>query len=336
MHIQLFTEASGFDALAGEWDDLLTRSVSSPLFLSYRWQRTWWEYLGKGDLLLITVRDDAECLVSIAPLFRSRNGQGQWEVSFVGCSDVSDYLDFVVDRRYADHIYPALWNYLAGLDALRWDVLSLCNIPQDSPTLVNLAELARPQGYAVTMDVEDVCPIITLPATWDDYLTSLNKKQRHEVRRKIRRAEGSAVVRWYAVEGGDNLAAEVESFIELHQKSAAEKEDFWDEPTKSFFRAITEQLAAMGWLKLYFIEFDGMRAASLLCFDYQNQVFVYNSGYDPAQFAHFSPGIVLVTYAIQHAIELGRARFDFLRGNEAYKFRFGAVPENVHRLRVVR
>lgn len=336
MHIQLFTDPSGFDALASEWDDLLTRSVSSPLFLTHLWQRTWWEHLGKGDLWLITARDDAECLVSVASLFRSRNDRGQWELSFVGCTDVSDYLDFIVDQRYVDDVYPALWGYLAGLDASEWDMLSLCNIPDASPTSGHLADLAQSQGYSVTVDVEDVCPVVTLPVTWDDYLAGLNKKQRHEIRRKMRRAEEAAAVRWYVVEGGDSLPVAVESFIELHQKSAAEKQDFWDEPTKAFFRAITDQVAGKGWLKLYFIEFDGVRAASLLCFDYQNQIFVYNSGYDPVQFAHLSPGIALVTYAVQHAIELGRARFDFLRGDEVYKFRFGAVPESVHRLRVVR
>ncbi len=336
MHIQTFTDVSGFDALASEWDDLIARSVSSPLFLTYRWQRTWWEHLGHGDLLLIAVRDDADRLIGIAPFFRHTNDQGQRELSFVGCADVSDYLDLIIDRDYADEVCSTIWNFLIGPDALEWDEVSLCNIPHASPTHVRLADLAQSQGYTVTVDVEDVCPVITLPAAWDDYLASLNKKQRHEIRRKLRRAQEAADVRWYVVEGGEGLAADTESFIELHQKSTAEKEDFWDQATKSFFRAIVGQLARTGWLKLYFIEFDGTRAASLLCFDYQNEILVYNSGYDPTQFARLSPGIVLVAYAIQHAIELGRARFDFLRGDEVYKFRFGAVPETVHRLRVVR
>jgi len=336
MHIQTFTDTSGFDALAGEWDELVARAASSHLFLTYRWQRTWWDHLGRGELLLIAVRDDADRLLGIAPLFRHTNEQGQRELSFVGCTEVSDYLDFIADRHQAEEVYSAIWSGLTGPDGPGWDALNLCNIPHASPTLTHLTELARSQGYTVSVEVEDVCPVITLPATWDDYLAQLNKKQRHEIRRKLRRAREAAEVNWSVVEGGDSLGADTEAFIELHQKSTAEKEDFWDEPTKSFFRAIIGQLAEAGWLKLYFIQFNGIRAASLLCFDYQNEILVYNSGYDPTQFAHLSPGIVLVAFAIQHAIELGRSRFDFLRGDEVYKFRFGAAPETVHRLRIVR
>ncbi len=89
-------------------------------------------------------------------------------------------------------------------------------------------------------------------------------------------------------------------------------------------------------MKLYFIEFDGQRAATFMCFDHLNEILIYNSGYDPARFAALSPGIVLNARMIEHAIQLGRTRLDFLRGDEEYKFRFGALPEPVHRLRIER
>lgn len=336
MRIQTFTDAAGFDVLASEWDDLLARSISPSIFLTHHWQRTWWEHLGKGDLLIIAISDSNGRLVGIASLFRDVNDHGQHEFSFVGCADVSDYLDLIVDRNCVDEVYAAFWNYLTGPDVYDWDILSLCNIPSASPTLVHLTNLARSHGHTFSADVEDVCPVITLPGEWEEYLAILNKKQRHEIRRKLRRAQTSADVRWYLVEGGSGLAGDIESFIDLHQKSTTDKENFWDEPTRSFFRAVAVQLSKAGWLKLYFIELDGVKAASLLCFDYQNEVLVYNSGYDPTHFAHLSPGIILVAFCIQHAIELGRSRFDFLRGDEVYKFRFGAVSETVHRLHITR
>jgi CelD/BcsL family acetyltransferase involved in cellulose biosynthesis len=104
----------------------------------------------------------------------------------------------------------------------------------------------------------------------------------------------------------------------------------------SFFKAVVVELAQAGWLKLFFIEINGIKAAALLCFDYSNEFLVYNSGYDPEQFADLSPGNVLVSYSIQEAIRLGRRRYDFLRGDEVYKFRFGAEAEPVYDLHITR
>ncbi len=334
MRVELLTASSGFDRLADEWDDLLQRAVIRSIFLSHSWQRTWWEHLGNGGLRLIVVRDDAGQLTGIAPLFEPEADARR--LSFVGCVDVSDYLDVIVDRKVADDAYQALWDFLSGPNAPAWDALDLCNIPDRSPTHTRLAELARSAGCTADVTVDEVCPVITLPGSWEDYLASLDKKQRHEIRRKLRRAEESAEVHWYVVEQDDGLEPDVESFIELHQKSTAEKEGFWDEPMKAFFRAMAARFAHAGWLKLYFIEFDGQRAATFMCFDHMNEILIYNSGYDPARFANLSPGIVLNARLIEHAIQLGRARLDFLRGDEEYKFRFGASPEPVHRLRIGR
>ena len=334
MHVELLTNASVFDQLAGEWDNLLARSLVPSIFLTHRWQSIWWRCLGNGNLLMITVRDQSSRLVGIAPLFCSEESSEC--VSFIGCVDVSDYLDFIVDRSCAETVYHAIWEFLCCSEMSAWEVLNLCNIPARSPTCEQMAALARTAGFASSVIQESVCPVITLPDSWDSYLASLDKKQRHEIRRKLRRAEETARVRWYVLERPEEVTAYVEPFIELHQKSTAEKRDFWDEKMIEFFRAISQSFAEAGWLKLYFIEFNGERAAAFMCFDYRNEILVYNSGYDPTRFAWLSPGIVLNARIIEHAIQLGRRRLDFLRGDEEYKFRFGAVPEPVYRLRIER
>jgi CelD/BcsL family acetyltransferase involved in cellulose biosynthesis len=334
MRAELFTDSSAFARLAAEWDDLLARAVVPSIFLSYRWQSTWWHHFGNGHLLLIAVRDEANRLVGLAPLFCSQESPEC--VSFIGCVDVSDYLDFIVDRSCAEVIYQTLWEFVCSSSMPRWEALNLCNIPATSPTCERLSALAQAAGFVSSVIQESVCPVITLPESWEAYLASLDKKQRHEIRRKLRRAEESAEVRWYVLEQPDEVAAHIETFIELHQKSTAEKRDFWDARMIAFFRAISRSFAEAGWLKLYFIEFNGERAAAFMCFDYRDEILVYNSGYDPERFAWLSPGIVLNARIIEHAIQLGRRRLDFLRGDEEYKFRFGAVPEPVYRLRIER
>ena len=161
---------------------------------------------------------------------------------------------------------------------------------------------------------------------------SLNKKQRHEVRRKLRKADNEAETRFIIVGPEHDLQAEMQTFIELHQKSTPEKDEFMDPQMQEFFFDIAQVLQAQDWLQLTFVEMDGIKAASLLNFDYSGDILVYNSGYDPAQFRQLSPGINVTARCIEHAIALGRGKFDFLRGDEVYKYRFGAQDTEIRRL----
>ena len=69
----------------------------------------------------------------------------------------------------------------------------------------------------------EVCPTIELPGTFDAYLESLASKQRREVGRKLRRANGAGAL-LHVVDETDNLAAEVDDFLDLLQKSTFEKQ----------------------------------------------------------------------------------------------------------------
>lgn len=331
MRIEYHFENEGFWALKPEWNDLLHRSCFDTPFLTWEWQSTWWKHLGSDQLLLLGFRaEDDGRLVAIAPLFRTQTDDGRPVLNMVGCRDVSDYLDLIIERGQEDTVYSALLDYLD--EAADWDLVDFCSIPQDSQTFVRLRELADERGYQTLVEVEDVCPIISLPESWDEYLMMLDKKQRHEIRRKLRRADGGADTRFYVVGPGDDLQAEMQAFIDLHQKSAPEKDKFMDPQMQGFFFEVAQVLQSRGWLQLVFVEMDGQKAATLVNFDYCDSILVYNSGYDPAQFRHLSPGIVITARSIEHAISLGRRRFDFLRGDEVYKYRFGGQDTEVRRL----
>ena len=135
-------------------------------------------------------------------------------------------------------------------EAPDWDLIDFCNIPQDSLTYVRLRELAEAQGYQTLVEIEDVCPIIDLPGTWDDYLMMLDKKQRHEVRRKLRKADAEADTRFVVVGPDHDLQAEMQDFIDLHQKSTPEKDQFMDPQMQAFFFDVAQVLQEQGWLQL--------------------------------------------------------------------------------------
>ena len=336
MHIEYHQESGGFSALEPEWNRLLEKSHTNTLFLTWHWQSTWWKHLGGGDLLLVGLRLEGDGrLVAIAPLF-SPTGLPFRALSLVGCREVSDYLDVLVERGQEEPSYRALLDFLAADVVPAWDVIDLCNVPEASPTLARLPELARARGYQVRVELEDVCPVLELPLTWDEYLDTLDKKQRHEIRRKLRRAQQEADTRYVVVGAGHDLEAEVRAFIALHQKSSPDKNRFMDPRMQAFFVDAARVLYRCGWLQLAFVEMDGQKAAGLFNFDYGDAILVYNSGYDPEQFSSLSPGIIVTAHTIEQAIALGRQKLDFLQGPEIYKYRFGASDTRVYRLLLAR
>lgn len=337
MHLSVHRNDSDFAALRREWNPLLARSGFDNLFQTWEWQTTWWRHLGSGDLWLLAWRDDSGALVGLAPLYLEVAKSGERRLSLIGCLEVSDYLDVIAAAGQEAEVCAALLDWLGSDKAPGWDVVDLCNLPEVSPTHRLLPELAAAHGLAVTVTQEDVCPVITLPATWDDYLAMLDKKQRHEVRRKMRRAEEAGEVSYTIVARSPNLGAEMDDFVSLHRLSQPDKDRFMEPRMEAFFHAAAQSMAEAGWLQLWFLLVNGQKAATMLCFDYADTILVYNSGFDPERYSIFSPGIVLLAYCIRHAIEgLGRSRFDFLQGNEVYKYRFGARETKVFRALVTR
>lgn len=332
MKTHVYRESAAFERLRPQWNALLHQSVTDRIFLTWEWQAAWWKHLGVGELHLLTLRTDSGTLAGIAPLCKVASQSGEQTFRWVGCVDISDYLDVIALPGYERALYDAFLDYLASPDAGPWHYVDLCNIHQNSPTHMSLTDLARLRGLHARNEIQDVCPVIHLPATWDAYMESLDKKQRHEIRRKMRRIHREADARWYITEDPERLDTAIEVFVQLHKASDPDKHAFMDEQMTRFFREMCQAVFAANWLQLAFIEVNGDAAATMLSFDYQNEILVYNSGYAPGKYASLSPGIVLLAYCIQNAIETRRHRFDFLRGDEEYKFRFGAVGTTVHRV----
>ncbi len=334
--VRAYHDADGFEKLAGEWNDLLRRSAADTIFLTLEFQRTWWQCLGEGELLILAVRDDADTLVGIAPLFETHNSEEQRVLATVGCVEVADYLDFVVSQGQEGPVYTALIDYLTSSSAPAWDLLDLCNIREDSPTLKHLAPLAKARGWTVSTARDDVCPIVRLPETWDEYMEMIDGKQRREIQRKLRRAGAQAPVDWYIVGPEHDLEAEIEDFLDLMAASSPDKEAFLTPQMRHFFRQLARVMYDAGRLELVFLRVGDRKAAAYLNFIYNNRVLVYNSGLDWRSFPNLGAGIVLTAHCIRHAIEQGREVFDFMQGDERYKYQFGGQDVEVRRLLIQR
>jgi CelD/BcsL family acetyltransferase involved in cellulose biosynthesis len=331
VRIQVYTDETLFDTLKPEWNALLQRSRANHIFLTWEWQHTWWQSYHPGDLHVVTFRDTVageDTLLGIASCFLMDLPQRGRTMRFVGCVEVTDYLEIIAAADHEEAVFAAFTEYLMGEGTDHWNALDFCNIREQSPTLEHLPPLLKAHGLEVNVKFEDVCPVVDLPETWDEYLDMLDGKQRRELRRKMRRAAGSGLD-WRIVSDADDLDAEMTSFLHLMESSATEKAEFMADPqNRDFFAHLAPVLMGAGWLQLIFIDLRGEPIAAYLNFDYGNRVQVYNSGIDPEHY-RLSPGWVLLGYAIEHAIEHGRTEFDFLQGDEEYKYRMGGEDVKV-------
>jgi CelD/BcsL family acetyltransferase involved in cellulose biosynthesis len=333
---------TGFDALADVWNPLLQRSRFRSIFLTHEWQTAWWSHQGEGELWIVAFyAPGTQELVGIAPLYLVQSGSGdfagQRKLNLVGCIEVSDYLDAIIAKGWEVQVYTALLEWLHSSDAPAWDVLDLCNLPEESYTYRILPSLYSAAGLAVEVFQEDTAPQFHLPLRYEAYLEQVvEKKQRHEIRRKQRRAEREANVGFYIVGQDHSLEAEVDDFIALQQASRADKAAFMTPAMRRFFTAAARTMLDAGYLRLCFLTLNGEKAAALFAFEYDKRFWLYNSGYDPKAYSQLSPGWVLLAYSIQYAIAAGCRIFDFMQGNEEYKYRFGSQDYQVMRVLVRR
>jgi CelD/BcsL family acetyltransferase involved in cellulose biosynthesis len=335
MHIRVYEDNSAFEALRDEWNALLHRSITDEVFLTWEWQSTWWDVYQAGDLMVVAVRHDDGRLIGIAPWFVHTIG-GERVLRTIGCVDVTDYVDVIADQYAVTSVQIALADFLAA-SRNRFDRVNLCNIPESSPTTQFMPDLLRQRGFDSDLVFQEVCPVIHLPSDWEEYLSMLDKKQRHEVRRKVRKAEAEANLE-YSVLDSSSLPIELDDalvaeFLELMRASQPAKADFLaTAANRTFLARILQTTARAGWLRLSFLRCDGQLAAAYADFIYNAHVQVYNSGLNPSVAPHLSLGNVLLAYNIQSAIERGIQVFNFLRGNETYKYRLGATDTRIYKL----
>ena len=266
-------------------------------------------------------------VAAIASLAKSGN-----TTSFIGSQDTFDYNDFPIKLGHEEGFYQALLECMDEQDCRRMHLFSLRD---SSPTLEVFPEMARNKGYTVEIEEEDVTSGIALPGTWDEYLGLLSKKDRHELRRKLRRMDTQTDWKWYSVTEPAQVAKRLGEFISLMRQSRADKDEFMTPERERFFQNITQRMAELSQLRLYFLDMDGSTVATSLCFDYGGSRLLYNSGYDP-EYGYFSVGLLLNAMCLRDAIDQGFTYFDFLRGPEPYKAHLGGQQRSLYQMVVTK
>ncbi len=358
------------------WDELAARNPWATPFARWAFHRAWWDAYGGSahDQTLVVLDLEADPAgdvpVGIVPLMHRHEVEPTDALShttmrhgsdepltpvaptatavFFGASYHADYATVLCAPGDLPSVAEAFAAHMAAgpepddEHPEPWDAIDLrrlrCGDPVADELAAALLRREAAEGWTLNVEREDVCPVATLPEGVDveGYLDTLGKKERHEIRRKVRRAEAAGVVA--LTESADPLD-ELEAFIELHQRRWGADGLFPPTPggdaSRVFFRRLYELFGPDGPVRLSFLTVGGRRIAAGVHLDGGDRLYYYNAGVDP-EARELSPGVVMVARYAARAIELGKRHLDFLRGNEPYKYEWGAVDEPIQRILVRR
>ena len=303
-----------------DWDELIQGSDTATFFQTKEWLRLWVKYLVKdGEVVIYAVYENEE-LIGIAPFRISAN-----KIEILGAPDpseggsLSDFGDIIAKISYEEIV----WKEVLAKSKIQnpKSKIELNYIREESPSFKIL------QDFGGKAEVMEVSPVINFPKTWDLYLSTLDRHDRHEIRRKMRKIEEEEVVKVCDEINPQNI----DDFYRLMVASNAKKGDFLSENVRRFFSEVILELGQKKLLTLCFLRYNSENIAAILLLHQKNEVLLYNSGFDP-KYSFLSPGLILISYAIKQAIEAGKDRFDFLRGNEKYKYDLGGKDRKLYKI----
>ncbi len=327
MKVERIRDPESLEELKDSWNKLLFSSEQNCIFLTHEWISSWWKCFSEDNSLEILIfKDEEGSLAGIAPFMTTDK-----ILRFIASQEVSDYCDVITLKERRAEFHENLLSYL-NTNYSYIKKIELMNLKASSPTLSFLPSLAPEFGYSSSCTETEVAPLLELPSSYEDYMKGLSKKNRHELRRKLKRIESLEGVKITKVTDTRELQSSLETFIALHKEGSPSKERFWEKKGMSdFFQEIASRFSLQKWVELNLLFYEDRIMAALLNFSYLDTVYFYNVAFNK-DYARYSPGLFLFNHCIKQAISEGKKKADFLRGREKYKYYFGAEDSKIFRL----
>lgn len=304
-----------FAEIQTTWETLASQSFHYP-FQSFWYNKLFAETFIKQENLLLLGIYENETLLALGAFEKDKQ-----TVRFVGMKpvlgkeEVTDFGNLLFSekgKQKAQDIWQTLLEFFKQQSLQN---IQLDYVRQDSPTYVYFKEREQ-----TTIQQQETSPFLVLPASWDAYLASLEKKQRHELKRKINRLEKQTA---FHLCQDQTVEEDFKQFVRLHKLSDEQKDKFMSLDMQQFFWKMVTCEKKDWEIHFCSLFIDNQQVASVMAFMNKDQTLLYNSGFDP-QYGYFSVGLLVKAFLIKKSIEQGKKVYDFLRGNERYKYDLGA------------
>ncbi len=326
--VRVISSTSEFDGLEEPWNKLLDQADST-IYQTFEWQRTWWEYFAQSsDSLFILLFESDNNIIGIAPLYRrTKKIFGTAPVVHIQfiANGLSDYIDCIIQSGYEEIIYKEFIRFLQS-HAREWDVLDIEDVNESSAIITSFLPLLKNAGIRTYQYQGNVCPQIALPAAGEPLAKSMGPSKSDHFKRKFKRLQQSfnATVEVIQHET-DDIRKGIDHFARIHGErwnSLGYPSAFDDEHQKVFHEEFSKKFARRGWLRMYFLNVDEKPVAVSFTFHYNKRVYMYHSNaHGSEEVMKCSPGFLIRNIAMVGGINEGLSIFDYLRGDEPYKYK---------------
>ena len=312
-----------------EWRSLWRRCSGATPFQHPDWLLPWSQALASGSCWAVALRREGK-LLAVLPIMDYLSEEGSLRSVFMG-QGISDYAGPLIDPVCGEEGFAPL---LSPLLSERRERIDLEAVRAEDPLLkTSLHSLAEAAGFELQRAEQDACPCVELPAESEALLPSLPRSLRANLRRSLRRMSEAGEVRFESAETG-SLDEFLEAFFALHRirwQERGESGVLQGEEIQAFHRLSAPALLQEGLLGLHGIRFEGRLVAIVYLLQAGERAYSYLGGFDPSLSA-YSPGALVLEYAMRKAIEGGARAYDLLRGRERYKYLWGARDQLTYRL----
>lgn len=303
-----------FSSLKKEWDRLLEEDKEATPFQSWQWLEAYDKYYRKGEVFILGAYEGAQ-LKGIGVFERIRD-----KITFLG-GERTDYQDILtIDKEKA---WQGFLDFFLKND---FNNFSFHHLREFSSSLKILENLSEKSKLSFDFEESGMAPFLKLPASWEQYLKSLSHHKRKEIKRKIKKLAEFRTEKFCFKK---DFYQKMQVFFELYRKSSPEK--IMDQKKEAFYLQVAENMASAGWPELCFLYFKKKPIATYFSFVFKNKFYLYNAGFD-RKYGALAPGQVLLAFIIKEQIKLGREIFDFLQGDERFKYDFGVQDQGLFRV----
>jgi CelD/BcsL family acetyltransferase involved in cellulose biosynthesis len=322
VQVRTVSSQEGFSAIAADWERLHSEARVASVFNSWMWQYAWSDIYGHDKQLRILVASRGNAIVGILPLYIQTVAMlglpvRRLRVIGSGGDTNPDDLGPFFARDCETVAASALAREVLTMKGV--DVVELTDIDSRSPLPLAMMLEAEKMQVECALGRSEKIAYLELPGDWKSYLDSVSRHRRSGIVNARRRLAQAHPTRFFVWQDAANLDRAVDKLAELHRKRwGAASESFASREYMALHRAAMKECFGRDWLRLYCLEIGGEVAAISYCYRFRRHIFMMQAGFDPA-YAKFSPGNVLLGYALEHAIGEGNAVFDFLRGEHTYK-----------------
>jgi CelD/BcsL family acetyltransferase involved in cellulose biosynthesis len=339
MRVCCLTSLEELTPYADDWD----RLAAGLPFRGWTWLSHWWRHYGprnaaealRSRLATLCVFDEDDALLGVAPWHLECSAFRGRVLRPLGSGEVcSDYLGILCHPAREEAVVESLAEYLVNSafddepDATRWDLLDLDGIDAEDRTMSAFIEQLAVLGCSVHRRAGANCWRMEVPTDWESYLASFGKSRRRDMRRLEQKLLDTNRFVLHRVKRIEELSAAMDILVDLHQRrrrSLGETGCFASARFLAFYRDVVPDLLRHGQLQFCWLEIDGKPAAAEFQLVGNGVLYEYQAGIDPAAMEH-RPGNLINAAILREAIAGGYRAFDFLRGDEPYKARFGAQP----------